>query len=228
MAMMRSGPSLTVIVAALALVVALAGTALAAPDLATRAISKSTVKKIAAKQADKVVTQLQAALNVNHAKSADSANHANSAGTANHATTAGTANHANTAGGAPPTGGAGGALSGTYPNPGFEKNVVPLVLNAGWAPELGTAPVPAVWKDAYNVVHFRGALRQTPAAASGSPFTLPPQFRPATDKNSLVAVSGGIGYVAVPPTGVVGSYILTGGSTIGFLNIEEVEFEAGT
>ena len=219
MGSMRAEPSRTVVVAALTLVVALAGTALAAPDLASRAITKSTVKKVAKKQAEAVVTAREAALNVNRAKSAD---------TAGHATTAGTANHATTAGGAPPTGGAGGALSGSYPNPGFEKTAVPLTLNAGWAPELGFAPVPAVWKDAYDVVHFRGALRQTPDGTSGSPFTLPPQFRPATTKISLVGVGSGIGYVTVPPNGVVGSNIQTAGAVIGFLNIEEVQYEAGT
>jgi hypothetical protein len=214
MGSMRSRPSHALMVAALAVVVALAGTALAAPDVAKRPVTKSTVKKIAKKQADAVVTQRQGALNVNHAKTSDSANSAKAA------------EHAKTAETAAPTGPAGGALSGNYPNPGFEKTVVPLVLEAGWAPELGSA-APAVWKDAYNVVHFRGSLRRT--GGGTSPFTLPPQFRPTTSKNALVAVSGGIGYLGITPAGVADAQPLTpAAATIGFFNIEEATFEAGT
>jgi hypothetical protein len=217
MGSMRSRPSHALMVASLAVVVALAGTALAAPDVATRPVTKSTVKKIAKKQANAVVTQRQGALNVNHAKTSDSANSAKAA------------EHAKTAETAAPTGPAGGALSGNYPNPGFEKTVVPLVLNAGWAPEGGTAPVPAVWKDAYDVVHFRGGLRQTPSAALGSPFTLPPQFRPTTEKYATALIgNNAMGYVVIPPSGAVSANVLTAGGNIGFLNIEEITFEAGT
>ena len=56
--MSRSRPSPAMIVAALALTVALAGTAVAAPDLATRKVSKSQVKQIAKKQAKKQISKL--------------------------------------------------------------------------------------------------------------------------------------------------------------------------
>jgi hypothetical protein len=87
---MRSGPSPALIVAALALVVALAGTAIAAPDIATKAVTKSKVKKIAKKQAKKELNKLAPGLSVDHA---------------------------NTAKKARPRGPAGGDLNGTYPNP---------------------------------------------------------------------------------------------------------------
>jgi len=108
----RVRPSPAMIVAALALVVALAGTAIAAPDIATRAVTKSKVKKIAKKQAKKQIRKKAPGLSVNHANTADSAtdadhafeaDHANTANSATNATnaqnasTANTANSANTA-----------------------------------------------------------------------------------------------------------------------------------
>ena len=56
--MKRSRPSPAVIVAALALVVALAGTAVAAPEIVTKTVTKQQVKKIAKKQAQKQVSKL--------------------------------------------------------------------------------------------------------------------------------------------------------------------------
>jgi hypothetical protein len=88
--MSRPRPSPAIIVAALALTVALAGTAIAAPDLASERISKSKTKQIAKKQAKKVLNNREAGLDVNSAT---------------------------TAGSAAPSGPAGGDLSGTYPNP---------------------------------------------------------------------------------------------------------------
>jgi hypothetical protein len=86
-----SRPTPGVIVAALALVAAVAGTALAAdPVESTSAVSKKKVKKIAAKQ----VNKLAPGLSVAHASTADSATTADSANTANTADSAKTANSA--------------------------------------------------------------------------------------------------------------------------------------
>ena len=86
----RTRPRPAVIVAAIALVFALAGTAIAGPDALTNKITKSKVKSIAAKQANKVLDSRESSLNVNSAKTADSAK---------------------------PSGPAGGDLDGTYPKP---------------------------------------------------------------------------------------------------------------
>jgi hypothetical protein len=72
----KSRHSPTIIVAALALVAALAGTALAGPDADTSAINKKKVKKIAKKQINKLAPGLSVA-------SAQTANTASSAATSN-------------------------------------------------------------------------------------------------------------------------------------------------
>jgi hypothetical protein len=78
------------VVAALALILALVGTAVAGPDATTSKITKTKVKKIAKKQANKVLTRRAPTLDVNSARSADSAR---------------------------PSGPAGGDLAGGYPDP---------------------------------------------------------------------------------------------------------------
>ena len=72
-------PSPAIIVAALALVAALAGTAIAGSDVQSSALSKKKVKKIAKKQAKKQINKLAPGLSVAHADSADSATTADSA-----------------------------------------------------------------------------------------------------------------------------------------------------
>jgi hypothetical protein len=74
-------PSPAILVAALALIAAVAGTAVAGPDASTSAITKKKVKKIAAKQINKLAPDLSVA----HAASAD---RADTAGTATNADTA--------------------------------------------------------------------------------------------------------------------------------------------
>ena len=75
----RLRPSPALIVAALALVVALAGTAIAAPDIATKKVTKSKVKKIAKQQANKQIKKKAPNLAVAVADQADDANNADSA-----------------------------------------------------------------------------------------------------------------------------------------------------
>jgi hypothetical protein len=89
----RKRPSPAMIVAALALCFALAGTAIAADPVAK--ITKSKVKKIAKKQADK---RLKANVSGSHVNEADHANRANRADNADNATNA---TNANSLGGVP-------------------------------------------------------------------------------------------------------------------------------
>jgi hypothetical protein len=119
-------------------------------------------------------------------------------------------------------------LSGSYPNPSFRKNVVPLTLNAGWEPNGGSA-TPAIWKDSYDVVHFIGSLDRA-SGTSDQPFTLPPEFRPTAVKFPGITVGGGFGFLTIDPDGTVTASGLTPAtaSPADFLGIEDVEFQAGT
>jgi hypothetical protein len=86
-----SRPSPAIVIAVVALVAALAGTALAGPDATTSAINKKKVKKIARKQ----INKLAPGLSVANAETAGVANHATTANTANSATRAQNASTAN-------------------------------------------------------------------------------------------------------------------------------------
>ena len=137
--------------------------------------------------------------------------------------------HAETAA---PEGPAGGALSGSYPDPTFRKNVVPLTLNAGWVPDTGSA-TPSVWKDGYDVVHFIGSVARD-TGTNPSPFTLPAEFRPTTTKFPGVTVGGGFGFLQIDPNGTVTAFGLTPDSAAtnpadpaDFTGLEDVEFQAG-
>lgn len=68
-----SGPSPAMVLAALALVFAMVGTAIAGPDAISNKITKPKVKNISKKQANKVLDQREASLDVNSAKKADDA-----------------------------------------------------------------------------------------------------------------------------------------------------------
>ena len=75
-----SRPSPAIVVAVLALVAALAGTALAGPNATTSAISKKKAKKIAKKQAINQINELAPGLSVAKAESADTAANASALG----------------------------------------------------------------------------------------------------------------------------------------------------
>ena len=83
-----SRPSPALVLAALALVFAMVGTAIAGPDAISNKITKPKVKKIAKKQANKVLNQRESSLNVNRAQTADNASQlGGSAASAFHART---------------------------------------------------------------------------------------------------------------------------------------------
>jgi hypothetical protein len=85
-------PSPALVVALIALIAALTGTAIAAgPDAFTRPVTKSQAKKIATKQANKAIDRRQAGLRVDHANTAASATKATSADMATSAVSAETA-----------------------------------------------------------------------------------------------------------------------------------------
>jgi hypothetical protein len=88
-----SRPSPAIVVAVLALVAALAGTAAAGPDTSISAVTKAKVKRIAGKEIEKKAPGLSVA----HAASADSATNATSAVHADSATNATNAVHADSA-----------------------------------------------------------------------------------------------------------------------------------
>jgi hypothetical protein len=75
----RKRPSASMVVAALALVLALAGSAIAGTDAATRKLSKAKISKIAKKQANGVLNVRAASLDVNSAKTAGAAQTAQTA-----------------------------------------------------------------------------------------------------------------------------------------------------
>jgi hypothetical protein len=78
--MFRNPPSPAMVLAAVALILALAGTAIAGPDRLTREVTKSKVKKISKKQANKQITKRAPGLSVANAETANRAEIANSFG----------------------------------------------------------------------------------------------------------------------------------------------------
>jgi hypothetical protein len=90
-------PSAAMIVAAIALTIALSGSAIAATEVAKQAISKPVVTKIAKRQANAAIDQRAGSLNVNSAKTAGTAETAQNAVNAETAGSAKTADSAQSA-----------------------------------------------------------------------------------------------------------------------------------
>jgi len=159
-------PSPAIVVAVLALVAALAGTALAGTDASTSAISKKKVKKIATKQINKLAPGLSVA-------------------------NADTAGNAGALGGKPPSAFAASASEpyrevGTPGQPQFQN---------GWVNYDSTAQsTVAFYRDPLGVVHLKGQIRAGTNGATL--FTLPAGYRPAKNMVLPFTNVAGTGAVA--------------------------------
>ncbi len=184
-------PSPAIVVAILALVAALAGTAIAGTNVLTKPVSKKVVKKIATKQVKKLAPGLAVA-------SANTAGHAGAADTAGRANVADTAGDANALGGQPP-----GAYA-LSDNPPFREVGAPgeplFESNCQNHPATGFSTA-AFYKDSTGIVHLKG-LVACPATGVQTAFTLPPGYRPS--QAALMPIYGPSGYA-------IESFILTGG-----------------
>jgi hypothetical protein len=178
-----------IIVAALALVAALIGTAVAGPDATTSAINKKKVKKIAKKQARKQINKLAPGLSVARAANAD-----NAANAAN----ADSAANANALGGKPASAFASSASEpyrevGTPGQPQFQND---------WGHAGGDASTAAFYKDPLGVVHLKGLI--THDAGGGTvAFTLPPGYRPSQSLTMPAATGEEFGNLGVEVDGDV-------------------------
>jgi hypothetical protein len=150
-----SRPSPAIIVAVLALVAALAGTAIAGPQAISGALTKSTVKKIAKKQ----INKLAPALSVANAVNAQNATNATNADALE---------------GQPAS-----AFAASTSEPYHEIGAPgePAFQN-GWANFDATNFTTAgFYKDPLGVVHLKGTLVN--AADNSIAFQLPPGYRPS-------------------------------------------------
>jgi hypothetical protein len=150
----RARPSPAIVVAVLALVAALAGTALAGTGAGTSAINKKKVKKIAKKQINKLAPGLSVA-------------HASTAGNADQAA------NANALGGRPAS-----AFASSTPEP-FRRvgaSGQPQFQN-DWENAGSPFRTAAFYKDPWGVVHIRGAVDG--GLTGETVFTLPPGYRPS-------------------------------------------------
>jgi uncharacterized cupredoxin-like copper-binding protein len=173
-------PSPAILIAILALVAALAGTAVAGPT-ATTSVSKKKVKKIAKKQAIKQINKLAPGLSVAHADSATNANNADKLGGKSASAFASSTSEPYREVGAPG-------------QPDFEP---------GWAnvdEDVGSTA--AFYKDPFGVVHLKGQIAS--ATANTVAFTLPAGYRPSRILELPMAEDGPAGArLLVRPIGYV-------------------------
>jgi hypothetical protein len=167
-------PSPATLVAAVAVTLALAGTALAGPDAVSERITKAKVRSIAANQADKRITARAPNLSVDHASTAD-----NSQTAAN----AQTANNAQNLGGRPS---GDYALADSEPFHTVGVTGEPPFEN-GWSNVGGGRSSAAFYKDSQGLVHLKGVLSGTTATTA---FTLPNGYRPSEQLFMPVALGG--------------------------------------
>lgn len=187
----RRRPSPAMVVALIALIIALGGTAagrlirLVSGDSLIRkhSLSGNRLRKHTLTGTEINMSKLGVVPGARHASTADFATRAGSASTAAFATGAGSANTATTAGSAPPVGTAGGDLSGSYPSPTIATGVITASMLAPSEPwhEVGAPGEPtlvsdcmnrggssntvAFYRDPLGVVHLKGQVAPTPTAA---------------------------------------------------------------
>jgi hypothetical protein len=161
-----SRPSPGIVVAVLALVAALAGTAIAGTPATTSAINKKKVKKIATKQINKLAPTLSVA-------SADTAGSADTATTADTAANAQSASNAGALQGKP----ASAFASASEPYHEVGTSGEPDFVN-GWDNVVGPFSKAGFYKDSQGVVHLKGNIDTATGDGAGA-FTLPPGYRPS-------------------------------------------------
>jgi hypothetical protein len=209
------------LVAVLALVIATAGTAVAASKLlrGDKLIAKGSLSgnrlrnhTLTGKQIN--LSKLGTVPQATHAASAALATNALNAG---HATTAGTAGTATTADTAKTANGLPALVW------------VPLTLMNGWASYTGSATrTPAVALDAQGIVHFRGTIAST--GTNNSVAVLPAQFRPsATVWLTADELSGATGRLSINTAGDLSAMPdpNSSGSAFAFTSLDGITYAAG-
>ena len=193
----KGQPSSAVAVVVLALVAAVAGSAIAQDPVATTSAKKLTkkqkkqVKKISKKQANKQIAEKESGLSVSHAETADSA------------TTA----------------------SNVEPPEPFRLLGAGEFQN-GWVARGGGASTPGYYKDQLGVVHLRGQFKDGTSSnnSAGDMFTLPSGYRPAESQQFQGGDATGSGNIAVLSSGAVRA--LSGAGNL-VLSVDGFTFRAG-
>jgi hypothetical protein len=167
-------PSPAILVAMLALVAALAGTALAGPDATPSALTKSKVKKIAKKQINKLVPGIADAQITARAPGLSVAR-------------ADTAGNAEALEGQPAS-----AFASSDSEPYHEVGAPgePAFQN-GWVNAGTSFSTAAFYKDPLGVVHLKGTIFRNPGGPVA--FTLPPGYRPSKILGMPMADTDGSG-----------------------------------